>query len=471
MNPFELIYIVLSIVGNEGILWAVIGLLIAFFWMGYRNKEFRPLAPSLMTSLGILGTFSGIFLALYPLDFSPGKINDSIESLLGGMQTAFVTSLLGLAFAIAFRLTAARWRNVRDQMDEGQVQILDLLALIRSAIAGEGDTSMVTQMQKLRDENRSGFGKLDDASEAMRGNLGEALERLDGVKQAIAGEGDSSMVTQMQKLRDENQTGFKKLDGLSETIRESLIKNLEQLIEDIRDVIGKQLGESLQKLVANIEKALIEQFGRTFVEFNEATQAIKKWQEDHRNQVEQLTTAFQLAADGVEQIRKDCAEIPATMEQLRATMGVAQQSVEALNRQVEAFVGMRKQAEESFPVIKQNLDQIGEDLSNSAKGFQEMDQHMQGIFTKAEVETRRIAQQHSENVQKMAASMKEAMEESQRMAAEEVRKSIQSSMQEFQGELEKVVTAIAKSWGENMVAIAEDCAEAIRNVGPRRGGL
>ena len=59
-----------------------------------------------MTSLGIFGTFCGIYLALYPLDFSPGKMNDSIEELLDGMKVAFLTSLLGLLAAITFRIAA-----------------------------------------------------------------------------------------------------------------------------------------------------------------------------------------------------------------------------------------------------------------------------------------------------------------------------------------------------------------------------
>ena len=331
-----------------------------------------------MVSVGILGTFCGISIALHPLDFTPGKINDSIETLLSGMATAFITSLLGIAAAIVFRFLRAIIS--KPPVPPGQAQI---------------------------------------------------LERLDAIKQAIAGEGDSSLVTQIQKMRDENRDGFNKLDGLSEAIRGALVENLEALANDIREIIGKQLGESPQKLIDNIEEALIKQFGQTFIEFNKATQAIKKWQEDHRAQVEQLTTAFDLAAKRIEQIATDCTAIPSTMESLGEIIKIADQNVRDLNDRVKAFAEMRQQAEEALPVIKEHLDQIGEDLKNNAAGFTGLEETIRTTFENAERETRNIAQQHSDNVQTMAANMRETMEKEQRDAAQEVAGLVKGGIQKF----------------------------------------
>ena len=261
VNPSSVIYEILLWAGEDGIIWTVVGLLALLFAIGIMSERHRSSAPALMTSLGILGTFCGIFLALYPLDFSPGKMNDSVQALLEGMRTAFITSLFGLAAAIIFRLTASRLSR------------------------------LITPNETIPIERR------------------QVLDRLDAIKQAISGDGDSSLVTQFQKLRDENRDGFSKLDGLNETIRDALLKNLDTLIQDLREIIGKQLGDSLRDLIKNIEEALIKQFGKTFVEFNEATQAIKRWQEDHRNQVEKLTEAFNLSAEKIKQIADDCDRI------------------------------------------------------------------------------------------------------------------------------------------------------------------
>ena len=426
----EIIYKALTgldrLFGGEGILWVVVILLIVFFFFGRGSSKFSyrfsRVAPALMTSVGILGTFCGIFIALQGLELSPGKINDSIKTLLDGMKTAFITSLLGLAFAISFQAYRS-WQLSR---------------------------------------TRSG--------KAVSSEQREVLDRLDAIRQAIAGEGDSSMVTQMQKMRDENRDGFKKLDGLNETIRNALIQNLEALIKDIRELIGKQLGDSLQKLIDSIEEALIRQFGKTFIEFNAATQSIKKWQEDHREQVEQLTAAFNTAANHIAQIAADCEKIPLTMNQLSEIIKVAHQDVEALNRQVEAFAGMRQQAEQSFPIIKQHLDKVGVDLENSAAGFAGLEKTIRTTFQSAEQEVRQIAQQHSENVQSVAAKMRETLEKTQRDSADKVTGIVESAVQQFSKEIDGEINRITKEWGSNMISIAERCQEAINKVEGSRSG-
>ncbi|MDD9807066.1 MAG: MotA/TolQ/ExbB proton channel family protein [Gammaproteobacteria bacterium] len=395
-------------------------LLAILFYVGWKEYIARQAIPPLMTSLGILGTFMGIFVALEPLEFTPGKINESVSALLSGMKTAFVTSLLGLLFAIVFKVSFSFKRS------------------------GKEKTSPEHQ---------------------------DLVGHLDGIRQAISGEGDSSLVTQMQKLRDENRDGFDNLKGLSETIRGALVENLENLIGEIRDIIGRQLGESLQGLIRSIEKALIEQFGKTFVEFNEAVQALKKWQEDHRGQVEQLTEAFDKTAQGIEKIREECAYIPQIMEKLHPVLESANKQVMDLTARLEAFAEMKQQAQESFPVIKENLDQIGENLRNSAAGFQGLEETIQSSFQQAEQQVRAIVEQHTDDIQAMAGNMRETMEKSQREVADKVDGIIAAAIERYAEQTSAELDRIAKAWGGNLVSIAERCAETVNAIDGRRRGL
>lgn len=54
--------------------------------------------PSMLSTLGVLGTFIGITLALK--DFNPKNLGVSIPSLLEGLKTAFYTSLAGMICSI-----------------------------------------------------------------------------------------------------------------------------------------------------------------------------------------------------------------------------------------------------------------------------------------------------------------------------------------------------------------------------------
>ena len=409
----DAIFSIFGSASSDSIVLIVLAGLVGLFALGSVGRISQQTVPALMTSLGIFGTFWGIFIALYPLDFSAEKINASIEALLKGMTAAFVTSLLGILAAIVSRI----WWSL--SLKKGP--------------------PVSPEHQDLAD-------------------------RLDAIKQAISGDDDSSMVTQMQKLRDENRDGFQKLDGLADTIRDALVKNIEGLMKDLREIIGEQLGEQLKKLIANIEEALINQFGKTFVEFNEAVQALKKWQEDHRVQVEQLTAAFAQTAQGIEKIRADCESIPATMEKLRVILESANAQIEDLTARLNAFADMKKQAEESFPAIKANLDKIGSDLAESAKGFEGMEKTINDAFVASVSATENIVKSHTANVDQIVANMRDKMEQAQRDTANKIDGVIQHAVEKFTQEMNLEVDRVARAWGGNLTSIAERCAEAIREV-------
>jgi uncharacterized protein YacL len=64
-------------------------------------KNFTAFLPTLLVSLGVLGTFIGIFIAL--LDFDTTDITASIPSLLDGMKTAFYTSIIGMLSSLILK--------------------------------------------------------------------------------------------------------------------------------------------------------------------------------------------------------------------------------------------------------------------------------------------------------------------------------------------------------------------------------
>lgn len=516
------IYQALNGLGQNGILFLAGMLLVGIFILGLATDRFRQVAPALMTSIGIFGTFCGIFLALYPVEFTDREAMDaSIRALLGGMKTAFVTSLLGIGAAITFRIVSipfaipiedalSRFIKIKPiQPPQEEKAVLDRLDAIKQAISGDEDSSLLTQMQKMRDENRDGHQKMDGIRESIAGDGDSSLvtqiqksrdENRDGlgaIRESIAGNGDDILVAQIQKLRDENREGFKQLEGLSETIRTALVDNLQNLADEIRDIIGKQLGESLQQLIKSIEEALIEQFGKTFVEFNEATQALKKWQEEHRGHVEQLTRAFNLAGEKITVIAAQCERIPPTMETLQEVVGTAHDNVESLNRQVEAFAAIRQQAEEAFPVIKEHLDKIGADLASSAKGFDgleekistafqnieqesqraaeqhaqsmsEMSSGMRDLSSAVESETRQVAQRHAENVEKLVNDMVTTLGSAQEESAQKITGIVEGAINNFSGEMNREIERVAREWGSNLVSIAERAKDAIEAVEHRQ---
>jgi len=69
------------------------------------HEQLAEVVPSLLTSLGILGTFIGLMRGLGGLDVSDAaKTMESIPQMIGGMTFAFMTSIAGIACSLVFNM-------------------------------------------------------------------------------------------------------------------------------------------------------------------------------------------------------------------------------------------------------------------------------------------------------------------------------------------------------------------------------
>jgi len=69
------------------------------------NMTFWQSYGGIFTGLGILGTFAGLTFGLYGVDMTSGDIDtlkNSIADLLSGVNTAFITSLVGIGAAVVY---------------------------------------------------------------------------------------------------------------------------------------------------------------------------------------------------------------------------------------------------------------------------------------------------------------------------------------------------------------------------------
>ena len=273
------------------------------------DPSFVATAPTIVTSIGIFGTFVGIFAGL--LDFDVKDIDKSVPPLLEGLKIAFVTSILGLASATLLKL--AQFVMPGRQLAEGV-----------------GPDQIHNVLSEIRDDQKSSFAEL-------RG--------------AISGEGDSSVVTQVQKLRTTVS------DGQAEFIRE-----FRQFAEKMAEDGSKALIEALENVIRDFNTKISEQFGDNFRQLNEAVGQLLQWQENHKSQVEALTKQFMAALAGVEATRvalRDIADnaerIPQATAQVSEVIAKLQLQIENLESHLEAFQHLRTQAGEALPLIESNL--------------------------------------------------------------------------------------------------------------------
>ena len=348
-SPIEL---AITSIGADMLTEIFIGVLAVVFAMaviwkrGNQNHGFTQYAPTLLTTLGILGTFTGIVAGL--LDFDVKNIDGSIESLLAGMKTAFLTSLVGMLLALVYKvLITIGWLSVKDDsvIDEDSIGIAELYGVMK--------------------DQRDGIVSL---------------------KEAIGSGDESSLTGQMKLLRSDTNDNFK----LHQKSFDEFESRLWIKLQDFADMLSKsateQVIEALKQVIVDFNNNLTEQFGENFKQLNEAVFKLVEWQEKEQiaHMVEQYAlgvTAIGQTESAVTSISEDAQKIPESMAMLRTVLKVNQHQVEELDRHLEAFAQVRDRAVEAVPQIQEQIDATLKGVTDAStqisSGMQEAGEKLQ----------------------------------------------------------------------------------------------
>ena len=281
-----------------------------------KAQRYARFTPSLLVSIGIFGTFLGIFFAL--VDFNVNRVDESIPELLSGLKVAFGTSIVGLFLSLTFRAVILYKPKKIKSKDEADVK--DLLA------------------------------------------------KMTEVKDAISADNESSVITQLQKLRSETIDSLKEMQkSFSDFASEMSQNNVNALIE------------AVQKVMEDFNAKINDQLGESFKELNSSVQNLVEWQKNYKTHVESLNDQLQTAIAGItssqeslKQISENMESLPKSTEALKDIMTTVQGQIDNLNNQLDAFAQMKDKAVDAMPTIEKNLNEMTESLSNSVSSIENM---------------------------------------------------------------------------------------------------
>ncbi|MGQ6433872.1 type II Zorya anti-phage system protein ZorA2, partial [Serratia sp. IR-2025] len=315
---------------------AVVFIFFSAWWCDYKNihSKFREYAPTLMGALGILGTFIGIIIGL--LNFNTESIDTSIPLLLGGLKTAFITSIIGMFFAILFNaLDAFFFANKRDNLTESVPETI--------------------------------------TPEHIHHELKENNQYLEKMISGLSGNEEGSLVAQVKLLRNEiNDASRAQLSHHTE-FSNKLWEQLKQFADLMAKGATEQIIDALKQVIIDFNNNLTEQFGENFKALDASVKKLVDWQDNYKNQIENMSEQYQQSVDSLVETRgavagiwEECKEIPLAMATLHDVLKVNQHQINELSQHLDAFVLLRDKATDAVPVIHEKLDEVGELLKAGA---------------------------------------------------------------------------------------------------------
>jgi len=131
---------------------------------------------------------------------------------------------------------------------------------------------------------------------------------LSSIQKALTGDGETTLLTQLIRLR----TGFSdKLDDLQDTLRASLDKlaiSFDNFAQTMTENDSSALIEALEEVMRDFNSKINEQFGDNFKQLNEAVGQILVWQEQYQSQMTQLAEEFSIAAASIDSSKQSLSE-------------------------------------------------------------------------------------------------------------------------------------------------------------------
>lgn len=280
-------------------------------------------APTLLTSIGIFGTFLGIALGLH--DFDTGDIKGSVPQLIDGLKTAFWSSIAGLFGAL---LIKAR----------------HLFHVARARVT-ESDVHGAT---------------VDDLA-----NL------LNDVNRSLVGEEESTLLSQMKLARQDSND---KLDALK--------RSMEEALKTMAENNSKSLIEALKEVIRDFNAKINEQFGENFKQLNEAVGKILEWQERYRQQMEEMIKQQTLTTENmaiatlryteVIERTEDFAQVAEALSTLLRKLDTQRHQLDTNLRQLGELI---TKAADGMPKIEERIMEITRQIEQGANNHAQVMQH------------------------------------------------------------------------------------------------
>lgn len=254
------------------------------------------MTPGLLTSLGILGTFLGLVTGLSGLNLSASDTDAllaAMQQLIGGMSTAFLTSIVGVCASLLFNLLNNHYVSKCQKAIDRFCDVFSLYAMPKPV---SEDTAMLTLQQEQTAYIR---------------------QAVEDVSQKMAVQMEQSILRAMLPVQ-------RSMDNFILAATQAQVEGVDRIAQVFVQRMNVALGEEFEHLRQVLVQTGMEQ-QKTQQEMRAAVQAISQMTQD-------VVNMHQLSQGVLEHFRAYVADMDASRHQVDDTNRKTIELLDAMNK-------------------------------------------------------------------------------------------------------------------------------------------
>ena len=344
------------------------------------NLRMLDTGSSTLVGLGLLGTFLGLTLGISGFDSSDTvHINKSIQGLLAGMGTAFLTSLLGMSFSIVLTFIDKALRHSLYKQVYGLTEKLDNLYYIDDV-----ELSSINQQKIINQLYHALKADLQQQTSALADKL--IYHNADGQ--------DVSIGNAIREILTENQEQSKALKSFSTDLAIELNNGFDE-------TLSRQMQQKILPLMENVDtttKAIVEHIDQMAVQISSpATDMMQKVVDELKLSMQTMVSEFSTGLSGsatseLENLAHQLgtatqamADFPKNMQDISATLQVTINEVKKAISEISntsahanstAMQQMQEQITFATGAISNAIAEVKDVMSSISQSSQEQSNQM-----------------------------------------------------------------------------------------------
>jgi uncharacterized membrane-anchored protein YhcB (DUF1043 family) len=315
-----------------GLIALIVCLTVYFQFFRYSSRTAEA-APTILTSIGIFGTFLGVALGLN--NFDTLNIQESVPQLLSGLKTAFWSSIAGLLGALTIKFRA----------------VMD-----------------VTHTE----ENHQRTASIDDLHVA-----------LTSIHEALSDKDEQTLY---------NEIGLLRIDQKRQS--EDLLIAMDHYQTKMVEANTQALIDALGTVMRDFNAKIDEQYGDNFKRLNESVGKMLEWQKDYKEQLSSLTDNQQRigqsmvnATDAFENMVGHAESFNGISESLGDMLKGLDTQRDVLDKHLTGLARLVNEAGEGLPQLEDRMifltSGLADNLQNYSERMESMLEKTTGSMNKA----------------------------------------------------------------------------------------